>query len=201
MSEQYGCDVLLHISSTDADGKLQMRKVGIQRKKFPDDLIASLADGRLAKQIQMMKGLDVAILLLEGKGWWVGDKLQAKFAGRTFTRRELRALIFSIQIEHGLRYMQTEGLRETCDLVMDLRTWLMKKNHDGLVSRPKAGAWGPDSTEWKMWFWQAIPGVGPVVSRRLAEAWPRLPIKLMVSRAEVEKVAGPRAKEVVKYLG
>src|SRR5690606_37254518 len=47
--ELYGCDILIVANKT---------RTGVQRKKFPEDLVASLADGRLYSQLPKMAALD-----------------------------------------------------------------------------------------------------------------------------------------------
>lgn len=62
--ESYGVDFMWK-----ADDKWY----GVQRKRFPDDLEASLADGRLAKEMGQIQGIDQAFLILEGMGKWTTD--------------------------------------------------------------------------------------------------------------------------------
>src|SRR3972149_9392922 len=57
--ERYGCDFLIITKQT---------RIGIQRKQFPEDLLASLADGRLYEQLRALRGLDRALFIIEGHG-------------------------------------------------------------------------------------------------------------------------------------
>ena len=67
--ENHGADFLI---------VAQKRRIGVQRKQFPGDLLASLNDGRLYNQIPHLSELDHALLIVEGHGRWTDDREQPR---------------------------------------------------------------------------------------------------------------------------
>lgn len=168
--ERYGCDLLI------VQGKA---RTGIQRKKFPEDLIASLADGRLYSQLPKMASLDRNLLILEGHGNWTLDG-ELMDAYSRFTKTQLHGLIFSIAWEFGVQIMQTRDLKETIEVLTALEAWVQKPKHTSLRVRPgpPRDSWGKTGArENSLHFLQGLPGVGIELAGRIFDHFGRVPVK------------------------
>jgi ERCC4-type nuclease len=180
LPEKYGVDVLL-----SARGRL----VGVQRKTFPEDYLASLEDGRLQKELMLMQRLDAAVLLLEGQPTWDGQNL----VGRRYTRQQLRTALWSIQLAHGVYVERSDSLEDTCMALAWLETWLRKRRHVGLMRRPKArDAWGGRvrGQGQALHILQGLPGVGPVLAQAILKHFGGIPLTWTCSQQELEQVTG-----------
>ena len=94
LPEQHGADALSVVSGRG--------KLAIQRKSFPDDLLASIDDGRLARELAMLARTEYPVLLVEGRPQWTADgHLMASWASR-WTRQQLRNLLRSVWLIHGV---------------------------------------------------------------------------------------------------
>ena len=195
LPERYGVDVLF-----GARGRL----CGVQRKRV-DDLVASLRDGRLAKELVQMRQLHRALVLVEGAWTWTND-------GRwvddpSFTRAGWWGLMWSLMLEHGVGVLQVTTLEETVAAIRRFAQWAAKPSHVSLVRRPKAqGAWGkPDAREWAIHLLQGLPGVGPELAGRIIDHFGgRVPLVWACPEAELRKVPGigpKRARELYRALG
>ena len=125
LSEKYGSDILMLVKDV---------RVGVQRKLFPNDLMASLSDGRLYDQIRKMSSLNHAVVVLEGYGQWTSDGV---LMGRyTFTKDQLHGLMMSLSFEFGIQVFQVRDMSETIQLLTNLEKWLHKPSHTSLLRRP-----------------------------------------------------------------
>ena len=201
--EEYGVDVFWAVNREDGAARC-----GVQRKRFPEDFMASLADGRLQKELQQMKSLDVKFLLIEGSGTWTVDKcLVLPYSAREFTSRHLRGMLATIQCKYGVGWIPTTGIDETVEAIRDLHKW-SEGDKSSLETRPKPGHVpfnDPASDEWKVWWWQGIPGIGSDTAWSLVKAFPGgLPVKLAVSEKELREVKGvgkKKARDLVRFFG
>lgn len=160
LPEEYGVDVMW---------ESELGKVGVQRKVFPGDFLASVHDGRLNKEFAQMKALDVAYLLLEGRSetgaWTTEGELVRDRAGKRWpwNRTQHRNFLASVQLR-GIGVLHSDDLRDTCTLVQRLRLWTDKRDHHSLDSRPGARGdlWGQVSNaDYQDHILQGIPGIGP----------------------------------------
>lgn len=193
--ERYGADVLIGVRG---------RLIGVQRKTFPDDYLASLEDGRLQKELMQMQRLDAAMLLLEGQPVWDGQNL----AGRRYTRRQLRTALWSVQLVHGVCVETSDSLEDTCTTLLWLERWLKKRKHVGLMRRPKArDAWGGHvhGQGEAIHVLQGLPGVGPVTAQAILQHFGgRIPLAWTCSQQELEQVEGigrKKARQLYTFIG
>lgn len=169
LPERYGCDVLVV-----AKGK----RTGVQRKKFPDDLLSSLADGRLYTQLPKMAELDRTILVIEGFGQWTSDGELVDM--RTFRKSQLDGLILSIAFEFGVQVHRVRDITETVSFLEHLEVWANKSKHQSLLNRPgpKKDSWGNLGVrEFGAHFLQSFPGVGPELAMRIYDHFGRVPVR------------------------
>lgn len=181
--ERYGCDFLI------VKGKA---KTGVQRKKFPDDLVASLADGRLYEQVHLMGKLDRAVIVLEGYGKWTSDGELLDFAH--FTKGQMYGLIMSLAFEFGIEVLIVRDMKETQEFLIALESWAGKERHTSLRVRPgpSKDSWGRIGVkEYGMHLLQSFPGVGPELAGRIWDHFGGVPITWEIEGPhELQEIAG-----------
>lgn len=166
--EKYGCDFLIVARG---------QRTGVQRKKFPADLMASLSDGRLYNQVHQMAVLDRAVIVLEGYGKWTMDGELIDFA--QFTKRQLYSLIASLAFEFGIEVLIVRDMKETIEFLESLESWAKKDKHQSLRNRP-----GPTKNSWGqvgirevgMHLLQSFPGVGAELAGRIYDTFKGVPL-------------------------
>lgn len=194
LTEKYGADILMLVKNI---------RVGVQRKLFPDDLLASLADGRLYDQVRKMNQLHHAVLILEGHGQWTTDGiLMSKY---TFTQTQLHGLELSLAFEFGIQVFQTRDMRETIDLLTNMERWLHKPAHTSLLRRPgpSKDSWGQKTARLNgIHLLQSFPGVGPTIAARIYDHFGRVPLAWEegVDFTEVPGVGKEKAKSLKEAL-
>lgn len=194
MPEKHGADILWF------DPVLK-GIVGVQRKAFTD-LLGSVEDGRLQREVQQLQRCKVAVLIVEGAGKWVNGMLMDRYNSR-WSRAAYRSLLRSVQgraifVEHS------DSVADTVVHVEEIRRWVSKGDHTSLDRRPKpkADTWGHYTDKaWACHLLQSIDGIGP----KQAEAiWThfgnRLPLSLDVTREELLAVPGFGDKKVALIL-
>lgn len=192
--ERFGADVLF---ST----KLGM--VGVQRKEI-SDLIASLQDGRLTKEIGQLQRCAIGMLVVEGRLKWSTDgALMGRDYGQPWTRTAHRNLLRSVQ-QRGIWVEATDDTGDTVVSVLELQSWANKK-HDSLARRPgPQSPWGKaDSREWAAWFLQGLEGVGPELAQRMVEKFGRPPLAWTVTADDLMSIDGvgpKKAKQMMEAL-
>jgi len=191
--ERYGVDVLFGASALGA--------VGVQRKQI-DDLVASVQDGRLQKELGQAAALDVAILAIEGDLHWTTDGFLA--SGRSWRKSQHVGVMLSVQAR-GVWVIQTRDIEDTCEFLTLLEKWLGKRR-TLLSSRPKPqGAWGKATNrEWAIHFLQGFDGVGPELASRIFDTFNRVPLQWTVDEQDLLRIEGMgtvKAKKLLEALG
>lgn len=190
--EKFGVDVLM-----SAHGRWH----GIQRKEL-SDLLASLSDGRLARELPMMKRCYRASLLIEGTPKWTMDgELVGNGFGQRFTLTQYRGLIFSVQAR-GIGVLHSSGLNDTIAIVQSYETWLKKDaKWSSLDTRPgPVSVWGrAENRDYQMHLLQGLPGVGPELADRLLKKF-GMPWQWRVSEEELVKVKGVGKKRAAQMM-
>lgn len=175
---------------------------GIQRKEL-SDLLASLSDGRLAKELVQMKRCDVAMLLIEGQPQWTNDgELIGNGYGQRFTLTQHRGLIFSV-LARGIGVLHSSGLNDTAGLIRSYETWLKKTpKRSSLDVRPgPVNVWGnAENRDYQRHLLQGLPGVGPELADRVIERY-GLPWAWTITEddlVEIEGVGKKRAGQMMQ---
>jgi len=194
LSEKYGSDFLILAKTV---------RIGIQRKVFPNDLLASLADGRLYDQIRKMVELNHAILILEGHGQWTADGILMHNV--TFNRDQLHGLMMSLSFEFGIQVFQVRNTDETIRFLTNLEKWVHKPAHTSLLRRP-----GPPKDSWNqksermngIHLLQSFPGVGPTIAGRIYDHYERVPMSWDddVNLEDVPGVGKEKARQMKEAL-
>lgn len=195
--ERYGADFLILGHN---------HRVGVQRKQFPGDLLASLTDGRLYDQLPRLADLDRAILVIEGRGRWTEDGELIGNQYQHFTIPQFYGLLFTIMFEFGIPSIWVGNMAQTIDVLNVLEAWAKKTKHVALTHRP-----GPTKTSWgtaterhfAQHLLQGFPGIGPELAGRIVEKFEGVPLTWTHSIDELMEVDGlgkKKAEAMVKAL-
>ena len=191
--ERYGADYLL-----SEHGRL----IGVQRKTDPEDLEASLFDGRLGREILAMGRLSVGVLLLEGRPLMGAD---GEIIGARLNREQRLGLLLSVQLVSGLAVIQSAGLEATHSIVLDIERWIRKDAHGALFARPRPRSpWGIhiENAE-QLHFLQGVPGIGPGLAKAILEHFGGVPARWTCTVEDFATVPGigrARADAFVTFL-
>jgi ERCC4-type nuclease len=166
--------------------------VGVQRKAFPSDFIASVQDGRLAKEAAQMKALNVAVLVLEGHGQWTTDGVLVTQYGGRWTIDHQRAFLWSMRAE-GVWVDWTDSIADTVTYIRALHRW-SQSDHRSMRSRPgPAGkVWGgrPGNADWERHLLEGFQGIGPEKADAIIDHFGKAPLRWEVTEEELCQVPG-----------
>lgn len=195
LPERYGADILFAVKG---------KWVGIQRKEIAD-LIASVHDGRLAREMSMMKSLALGVLIVEGKLQWTMDgELLTKGYGKNWTRAHHQGLLWSVQ-QKGYWVAFTDDAHGTVDAAEMLESWLRKDKHQSLDRRPGPDSmWGtPGNEDFQRHMVMGLPGVGVELAERIIKEL-GVPFQWRVTEEDLMRVSGigkKKAQAMLKVLG
>lgn len=165
--------------------------IGIQRKEM-NDLIASVMDGRLQREVAMMQcRLAVAMVIIEGQPQWTTEGQYIDKGGyRQWTVAQHRGVLWSLR-QKGIWVDATKSLADTCDTVEMFERWVGKSKHRGLEHRPGPVAmWGKvDNRDYACHLVMGLPGVGPELADRIVEEY-GVPFRWKITVEDLEKVKG-----------
>ncbi len=177
------------------------RTWGIQRKRFPDDFLASLLhDGRLAKELSQMQQLDHGIILLEGLGTWSDDGF---LLDQKFHIGQLYGWMLSCFFEMNLPVFRVRTQRDALFFIDRMEAWSKRKSHWSLHRRPKAKAnmWGQKGNyEWGIHLLQSFEGIGPAAAEGIYNHFGHVPLKWTVTEDDLMEVPGIGKKKARDLL-
>ena len=173
-------------------------RIGVQRKQFPGDLLASLQDGRLYDQLPRLQALDRSLLIVEGHGQWTedGELIAEKY--HNFTIQQLHGLLFTVMFEFNVPSIWVANMNDTANVLTNLEGWAAKAKHTSLKSRP-----GPEKTGWgstterhmAQHILQGFPGVGGELAGRIVDKFEGVPLSWTVGEDELLEVEGVGKKK------
>ena len=177
--EERGADIGFYTNS--------VALVGIQRKEIKD-LIASLRDGRLARECSEMRdNIDFPVLIIEGNLKYLWE-----ISHKTFTKAGLLNLERSLGWQFGIRVEYSNNLQDTAALVFELRKWF-ESEHLSLFRRPKLrGQWGkePSKEELGRWILQSFPGIGPKGAATIIDYFGEVPLAWTKTEKQLREAPG-----------
>jgi ERCC4-type nuclease len=195
LPERYGCDVLWNVKG---------EWWGVQRKEL-GDFIASVLDGRMAKEVGQMKQTPMPHVVIEGRVSFSQGVLVWSSWGQEVTESQWHGMLWSLQYA-GVTIGFTGGMRETAGYVTRMIAWSEKGNHTSMNRRPgPVGKWGKaTSREFGEHLLMGLPGVGPELAGRVMDRFGRVPWKWDVSEEELMSVDGvgrQKAKTMLEAFG
>lgn len=193
LPEKFGADVLI---------VLENGRIAVQRKFFPNDFIASLEDGRIAREVMLLKLAEYPIFLIEGYPLFAADgHLMSRFASR-WTKKGLRNAIRTIWFSQGIMFERTENIQDTVDVILEIESYISKGEHRSCETRPKAvkDTWGKaDKRDFARFFLQGIPGIGPVIAEQIYDHFGKIPMEWTCTEQELcdIKGVGPKRAKIL----
>lgn len=198
LPEEYGVDFLW---------QSELGIVGVQRKQFPSDFLASVHDGRLNREYAMMKGLDVAILMLEGRATFTTEGLLIRDRNdkrNGWTKQQHRHYLHAVQLR-GIQVCSTDSIGDSIDYLMGMQVWTDKADHNSLETRPgpTGSGWGRiTNVDYQQHLLQGLPGVGPKMAKAII-AKLGMPFRISVGVEELMTVDGigkRKAEQIVRVF-
>lgn len=185
LCEQYGADVLAFV---------KRQVVGWQRKTI-EDLLASLEDGRLARELPLLAlKVTFPVLLLEGHPVFTNDGYLVR-NGRPcrWSRRAWRNLLRSIHYQFRVVVEHTQNIQDSAEAIREMLQWLLKDDHTSLLKRPKPiDEWGMplEGMALHEFILQGFPRVGPKTARAIVHHFSRAPLYWTCTPQEMQEVDG-----------
>lgn len=208
-TERHGVDFFWTVKR-ERDGESETQRWGIQRKAIKD-LLASVDDERLAKELAQARSLHQTVLVVEGRLRFTtsGDLV---LPGKNFnlrnrwTRTGLWKLLLTVQ-SRGWWVVFTDDHAGTIEAIRAVESWSRKADHRSLSARPamQPVLWGrATDREFAVWVLQSAPGVGPEVAGRIYDHFGGGVVELKVSVEELMEVPGvgkKTAETIAKAFG
>lgn len=189
--EAVGCDILW---------SAPMGLCGVQRKQL-NDLIASVRDQRLGKELEQMQKLAMKGLIVEGAPQWTRDgSLLAQHT--KWSQKQHRGVLMSAQLR-GVIVLTTRDHLETLDAVVQMEEWSRKEEKvSSLLYRGNGkDEWGDLSHRaTAVHFMSGLEGVGIELAGRIFDAFGCVPLGWTVSREDLLTVKGIGKKKVDSLL-
>jgi len=198
--EQKGADILIYT---------RLGLMGIQIKEVPNDFLASLSDGRLARETSMLAACDFRLLLMRGRfKYWPDGRvsLPGRREGSRFTEKQVRGILFSIKYVKGIDYDYVDDYEDIVSYIKHLDQWIDKEEHLAMFSRPGGpkGAWVvPSAEEVQSWLLQGFEGIGPAIANSIIDHFNGLPLAWTCTSKElmsVPKLSPKRAQYLWNFL-
>jgi ERCC4-type nuclease len=173
--------------------------VGVQRKEI-NDLVASLSDGRVSREIIDMKGLDVGIWLIEGTPMWSGEG-QLMSARVEFTKTSFAGVMLSL-MSQGYWTVTTISTQESMSWLSTCEKWMAKTSHKGFTSRPNPPSTS-NLTDQRIWVLQGFKGLGHDRARDIVGHYRGLPFRFRdgVDLRQVAGIGDKTAAQIEKVIG
>ena len=181
-----------------------MGLVAIQRKRFPDDFLASVVDGRLMREVALLRTTKTPILIIEGRETYSSDGSVARSFNIHWHKKQIRNLFRSIRLEYGISIEFTDDIGDTAETVIEMDNWFQKTEHNSLLTRPKdvKNGWGRISErDFARFLLQGFPNIGPKQADKIYDHFGRIPLKWDCSADEMLVVEGIGNKKVESLFG
>lgn len=169
--------------------------IGVERKKVPGDLLSSIEDGRLGREIVAMReDTDIQVILLHGKikykqdgTVYVGAKRQSHW-----TEKGITNLLRTIEYVERCYIEYANNDQALLTILEDLQEYMDKGKHLSLKGRPGIQKEWIVSTsqERVIYFYQGIPGIRIVRAKYIQEKFPN-PVDLFGANVDdISKING-----------
>jgi len=151
----------------------------IERKAIPGDLISSVYDGRLHRELIAMREVNPGFYMVLCHGVFEfkrnGDLVMPDRNMRVWTKKGIRNLIRSLEVMEGaiVEFAETNG--DLVEIIEEWQVYLDTDEHRSIRSRPRLEPdWlVPTRSEKVRYFYQGIkPGISTVTSKALEKRFP-----------------------------
>lgn len=165
---------------------------GVQRKELKD-LLASVTDGRLAREVAQMKGsIPLPIVFIEGKIQFdLNGNLVWNSWGQEYTRAQFKGILWSLMHE-GVHIEYTKDVNETVNMIRLYAQWSQKLKHTSIMKRPTPfNPWGkPGNVDYEVHLLQGFDVLGQQRAKDLIKHFGGVPLQWTVTEQELMKVPG-----------
>jgi ERCC4-type nuclease len=190
LPEQYGVDYLYS------------GMVGVQRKEVKD-WVASVRDGRWAKESLQMKSLRIGILLIEGNLKFSSEGQLMIERLSSYSRQEHQGRLLSINLT-GIWTYTTSTMEDTSSFVVGMENWLQKETHQSIMQgrpSPPKNDWGTvSSKDWVVWLLTSLPGISTELAGRIYDRY-GCPLQWKVDELDLTEVDGIGKVKAKKLIG
>lgn len=165
--------------------------VGIQRKEV-QDFIASVGDGRLAKELAQLQECHHRVLIIEGRVRWTNDgEMITNGYGRPWTRAQWRGQLWTVRLK-DVWVEFSDDIADTSECLDQIERWFNKDNHTSLDRRPgPVSLWGkPSNEDYQRHLVMGLPGVGAELADRIVRTFDGVPFGWRIGEKDLEKVQG-----------
>jgi ERCC4-type nuclease len=169
---------------------------GVQRKELKD-FVASVNDGRLAKEIGQMQQVSMPIIIIEGKIRYTTENVLIWNSwGQEITKPAFRGMIWSI-MNKGVNIQYTVDADDTVVFIAQYAAWTRKDKHESMVKRTgPVNAWGkPDNKDYQIHLLQGLPGVGVGLATKIVEKFGGIPWQWTCTIEQLMEVDGVGKKK------
>ena len=139
--------------------------IAAERKQFPGDFVASVRDGRLAKECAAMRQeTPWRVVIVEGEPRYsAGGKLILQGKPSEWTRKGIRNLFRSIRYVEGCDVEFSMDIQDTVEVLKEVQSYFDQKDHLSLRRRPSfESSWPVPIYEERFVHW--LQGCGPQFS-------------------------------------
>lgn len=167
--------------------------VTAERKKMPSDFIASVMDGRFARECAAMREISQwNFVILEGRCHWRKGHLVSGSIVTNWTEKAIRNLKRSLELVEACHIVETKNTEGTAIVLEEIAEYFDEQTHDSLRCRPGiVSNWpAPLKRERYLYWVQGLPEIKAGRAELLIEHFPT-PISLFsASREDIRKVKG-----------
>lgn len=177
--------------------------VGVQRKTITD-LLASLDDGRLSKELGQMRRLGLGVFMIEGEPKWTMDGYLS-IQRRLVSRAQWRGLMLSLQSQ-GYWLINSLNISDSIELLSQLKEMVARTTPHSTTVRPKpTGSWGKATNrDWGVHLLQSFEGIGQGTAEAIYDHYQGVPLTWRTTKEELQQVKGVgkgRATAMMEALG
>lgn len=174
---------------------------GVQRKEM-SDLIASIKDGRLGKELVQGTQLAYRLLVIEGT---YPKLLNEHYVIDKWTKipvAQWHGVLWKCQAE-GWMVAHAHTMQDTAAIILMFREWTKRDKHSSLTTRPgpTKNTWGQrGNKEYQRHLLMGLERVGPELADRILEHFGGVPWSWNVTREELMAVEGVGPKKADRML-
>lgn len=180
--EQFGLDFMWWVPSLKGWG-------GVQRKEIKD-LIASIRDGRLGRELVQMEAAKLKMLCVEGRWTTAGEMVMAD-KHTTIPARQFHSVLWGLQ-QQGIMVTYSSTMKETARVVAAFEDWTKREKHSSLPTQAKvASIWGDGQNKgYGVHLLTAFDGIGPQLASDIYDHFGCVPLSLAVEDEAMLEVPG-----------